>query len=288
MASTAHLARAMHEVIEPINSIAYFAPAMAEAWQRIGLEPLGQGYFGGRAAPLGPVGPSVVTAIFYNFSPTVVGVGIPSAWELATPAQVLAARAEGMQATLELLLDASGVPTDGVTEATELARRAMDGLATAGRPMAAGNADVPPSGLPLGDLWQALTTLREYRGDGHVALLLTEGLSPVEALVLYSGWQDRVSRRFLQATRLWDDEAWQVAVERLRSRGLADAQGSLTAEGTAFRQHLEDRTDEVAAVPWAQLGPDRTRRLWDLLHPIAVAVAAGYPKPGPLALTFPA
>ena len=85
-------------------------------------------------------------------------------------------------------------------------------------------------GWPLADLWQALTTLREYRGDGHVAILTAAGLSPVEALVLYAGWQDDVSARFLQATRLWDDDAWEAAMAGLQARGLADDDG-LTDHG---------------------------------------------------------
>ena len=119
--------------------------------------------------------------------------------------------------------------------------------------------------------------MREHRGDGHVAMLTTSGLSPVEAIVLFSGWQDKVSRRFLQMTRPWDDEAWE-AVWTAGSRRLADADG-LTKAGIAFRQDIEDRTDEAAGAPWEQLGEDDTRRLWQLLQPIAAAVAARFKRP---------
>lgn len=274
MATAAHLARAMHEVVEPTHAIAYFAAESTAAWEALGLEPVAQGYVAGRAAPLGAVGSAPVAAVFFSFNPALIDMGLPHAWDIASPAQVLGARARAMQDCFERLQ----VPTDDVEEATELARRAMDGVFLGGRPLAAANAGVPASGLALADLWQALAVLREYRGDGHVAVLTTAGLSPVEALVLYAGWQDRISRRFLQATRLWDDQAWDAALDGLVARGWADEHG-LTSTGMAFRQDLEDRTDAAAAAPWENLGEGATRRLWDLLRPVAVAVAADYPRP---------
>lgn len=274
MADPVQLARAMHAVIEPLNSIAYFAPEVRDGWTQLGLEPVAQGYFGGRGAPLGPVSPSVLAAAFFNFNPAVVAMGVPSAWDVASPAQMLEARARGMQATLEAL----EVPTGDVAEATALARRAMTGVPTVGRVLAAANAAVPESGAPLADLWQAVHMLREYRGDGHVALLTIEGLDPVEALVLFAHWDARISRRFLQATRGWDDEDWDAATARLADRGLVDEQG-LTESGQRYRDDLERRTDAAAVAPWGRLGEADSRRLWQLLQPMAAAAAAGYPRP---------
>jgi hypothetical protein len=275
-------ARAMHAVLEPINSIAYFAPELASAWERVGLEPRGQGYFAGRAAPFGPTAAGPVAAAFFNFNPRLVEMVVPAVWDVATPEQVLAARAEGLQATLEAL----EVPTDGVAEATELARRAAGAGLGAGRPLAAANLGVEPSGLPLADLWLAVTVLREHRGDGHVALLVASGLSPLESLALYAAWQGRVSRRFLQKTRGWDDEAWQRGLDGLAEGGLVDGE-ELTAEGHGLRDQLEERTDELAIAPWQHLGEDDSRRLWDLLQPIALATAAGFPRPYEVPTRFP-
>lgn len=289
MATPAELARAMHTVIEPFHAIAYFASEWHDAWEGLGLEPVAQGYMAGRAAPLGAVGPGPVSAIFFNFNPALIEMALPAAWSIVSPAQVLGARAEAMQACVERLLADSPEPTpseDEVAEATDLAERAMEGVFLGGRPLAAANARVPRSGLALADVWQAITTLREFRGDGHVALLTTAGLSPVEAIVLYTGWQDQVTRRFLQRSRLWDDEAWEAAVASLRDRGFADDEG-LTNAGLAYRQDIEDRTDEAAGAPWASLGEDDTRRLWALLRPLAAAAAAGYPRPTSVPDTMP-
>ena len=207
---------------------------------------------------------------------------LQACWAVTTPQDVLAARARAMQALYERL----EVPTDGVAEATELARRAMGGVDTAGRPLAAANTAVPASGLPLADLWQALTTLREHRGDGHVALLTTSGLTPVEAVVLFATWQEGISQRFLQASRAIDDDTWEAGRAGLVERGWMDADG-VTVPGAAWRQELENRTDELASAPWEALGDADTRRLFDLLLPMARAAAGAYPRPYELDVTFP-
>lgn len=266
----ARLARTLHGVVELVHTPLYFARDAREAWTDIGLEPMAQGYFAGRAAPLGPVGPEVVTAIFFNFSPVAVGFGLPAAWEAASPAEVLAARAGAMEA----LATRAGVPTDGLAEATELAREAVGHADLVGRPLAAANAAVPSPGTPFADLWQALTVLREHRGDGHVALLTASGLHPVDVLVLYTGWQDQLRRGFYQRTRLWDDQAWGEAEVRLTERGWVDPAGGLTPAGETWRRTLEDDTDRLASAPYAGIGEEGSRRLFELLHPIATALVA--------------
>jgi hypothetical protein len=270
-------ARALHGLVEPLHSTLYFAPDVKEEYETLGLEPLAQGYVAGRAAPFGAVGPGVVTATFFNFNPDLIRLGVPSAWEITTPVEVLAARARG----IERLFTRIDAPTDGLAEATELARTAAAAADLAGRPLAAANADVIPAGSPFADLWQALAVLREHRGDGHVALLVSAELSPVEALVLYAGWQGTVSRRFLQSTRLWDDDAWEAAETSLRDRGLVADDGSLTDDGTELREDLEGFTDELASGPYAALGDDGCLRLFDLLRPLAETLdGAGVYKRG--------
>ncbi|HUG85739.1 MAG TPA: hypothetical protein VMM13_14335 [Euzebya sp.] len=270
------LARAMHGVIEPFHAIAYFAPEVADAFDALGLEPRGQGYVAGRAAPLGAIGPDVAAALFYNFNPALFAHVLPAAWGIASPAAILEARGQAMQAVYERV----GAPTGRLAEATDLARLAVTACATHGRPLAAANRAVHAPGLPFADLWQALTVLREHRGDGHIALLTATDLGPVEALVLYSGWQSRVSRRFLQRTRLWDDAAWTAGVVSLERRGLATEDG-LTGEGLALRESLETDTDRLASGPWTALGEAASLRLFDLLMPLVTALndAQAYPRP---------
>src|SRR5437764_13965265 len=81
-----------HRAIEPLHNHVYFVPETDERLTAIGLRPGRMCYFAGRAAPMGRVGPGVVTATFYNFSPNLVARHIPRAWTLADPEQVVAAR----------------------------------------------------------------------------------------------------------------------------------------------------------------------------------------------------
>jgi hypothetical protein len=273
------LARALFGVFEPIHALLYFAPEPNEAWTALGLDPVTQGYVAGRAAPLGPVGPQVAAAVFFNFNPALFSATLPMTWATAPPDVVLRARAEAMERTFQRI----GVPTGDVGEATELAASAVEAAPVAGRPLAAANLAVPLPGTPLADLWQLLTVLREHRGDGHVAALVVRGHDPVEALALYALWQGRLSRRFLQRTRVWDDATWSTAIAALVGRGWVEGE-ELTEAGRAARDDLEGLTDELAAAPWAAIGPDRSLRLFDLLRPWVEAInaAQGYPRPYPV------
>lgn len=276
MTTPAQLARALHGVIEPLYAIAYFADECTAAYEQLGLEPKGQGYVAGRACVLGAVGPAPTAAIFYNFNPGLIQHALPGAWEITTPEAVLEARATAMEAFFTRVQ----LPTEGRAEATALAAEAGALADCTGRPLAAANAAVAAPGTPYGDLWQALGVLREHRGDGHVALLVAERVGPVEALVLYAGWQEKVSRRFLQRSRLWDDAAWDAAAAALRTRGWLDDSDRLTDEGSTTRERLEGATDELASGPYEALGVARSQQLFALLRPLAVALdeAGAWPR----------
>src|SRR6516165_10171203 len=96
----AGLAREMWHRLEVINAVTYFAPECRDAPERLGLAGFWMGYFGCRAAPLGPVGPGVVEATFFNFHPDRVRRAIPDAWGRAEPGALVAARAEAAGSAL--------------------------------------------------------------------------------------------------------------------------------------------------------------------------------------------
>ncbi|MFE3070807.1 hypothetical protein [Streptomyces sp. NPDC059247] len=144
----------------------------------------------------------------------------------------------------------------------------------AGRPLAAANAELPWTGVPHLDLWQAATVLREHRGDGHVAALLAAGLDPVESLVSFAAVGAAPAPVF--ASRGWTGAAWASARARLTDRGLLAPDGAATEEGRALRAGIERRTDELAATPWDALGPEATARLAELLGgPWLAAIGSG-------------
>jgi hypothetical protein len=274
-------ARAMWSLFERVNSVAYFAPQARAAYESAGLRGYWRGYFAGRAAPLGPVGPGPVTAMFFGFRRSMVERALPDVWQRISPAGALRARLHGARAALGEALGGA-VPASAVGEAAELLRLAAEGADLAGRPLAAANADLPWPEHPLEVLWQAATLLREHRGDGHVAALVTAGLDGVESLV----WRAAVDsdRQLLQPNRGWADDEWEAAVHRLVDRGWLDPDGIPTAVALTARDRIERTTDDLAAAPWRQLGVDRTARLAGLLRPIAAAAGKHLPQPNPVGL----
>src|SRR3954447_25423844 len=99
-----------HRAVEPLHNNVYFAPEHDERLTAVGLRRGRMCYFAGRAAPMGPVGPGVVAATFYNFSPSLVARHIPRAWTLAAPAQIITARCAAAAAPPPRPPRAAGAP----------------------------------------------------------------------------------------------------------------------------------------------------------------------------------
>ena len=93
-------------------------------------------------------------------------------------------------------------------------------------------------------LWQAATILREHRGDGHLAALLTAGLDPAESLVSFAAIGAASVERF--ESRGWSPEEWSAARARLAARGLVDERdGAATDAGRDLRRSVEEATDRL-------------------------------------------
>jgi hypothetical protein len=292
MDDASRAARRMWTLFEPVHVVTYFSAEALSAFTAAGLRGFWRGYFAGRAAPLGRVGPAPVTASFFNFAPPMVARALPGVWELITPEDALAVRSAGAVVALRRLL---GGQEDRAAAAADMLLRATDGLDCAGRVLAAANAALPVNddgdagGEPLARLWLAATLLREHRGDGHFAALVAAGIDGCEALALRTGAANDAgpTREQLAPLRGWTDEEWDQASARLADRGWLDADGRVTPEGAAARQAMEDATDRAAARPWARLGTAATGELEDLLTPIAQACAAELPFPNPVGVPAP-
>ncbi|WP_151774603.1 SCO6745 family protein [Streptomyces abyssomicinicus] len=261
----------MWHLLEPLHAVLYYAPEAFEEAAALGYE-VGErwpAYFAFRAAPLGAVGAVRAASAFYSMSPRMVERYIPAVWETASPAAVLAARSRGVDRAYRSLFG-DRVPGPEMREAAALARCAAEAADLSGRPLAAANAELSWSREPHVQLWQAATVLREHRGDGHVAALMTAGLDPVEALVSFAAI-GAASREVL-GSREWSAREWEEARERLAARGLVAEDGAATEAGRALRERVERETDALAAVPWQALGVDRTARLAELLGEFWVAV----------------
>ncbi|WP_443053623.1 SCO6745 family protein [Streptomyces sp. NBC_00285] len=263
--------RQLWHLLEPLHAVLYYAPEVFEEAAALGYDTKERwpSYFPLRAAPLGPVGAERVASAFYSFSPRMVAEHIDSAWAAADPEAVLAARLRGIDRAYRTIL---GDRVDGpeLAEAAALARRAAESVNTAGRPLAAANAELKWAEAPHLQLWQAATILREHRGDGHLAALLVAGLDPVESLVSFAAIGAASVPRF--ESRGWSPGEWESARDRLAARGLVDERGGATDAGRDLRHRVEHHTDQLAASPWQLLGATETGRLADLLGDFWVAV----------------
>jgi hypothetical protein len=277
-------ARAWWKVIEPIHAVTYFAPESHQALRASGLRGFWMGYFAARVAPVGAVGPSTVSATFFNFHPAMVRRSIPDAWTFADPSTVLAARRTGAAAALRRL-----DPTieDRARALAPRLGRAVDAADGSGRVLFSANRALDGVDEPVEALWQLCTSLREHRGDGHVAALTAAGLNGGQALVLFAVSEDLPTPMFLDS-RGWSADEWEVARRDLEDRGLVDG-SRITAEGAALRRSVEETTDRLAAPPYDELDHQEAADVFDQLLALSGAVATGgeIPYPNPMGLPAP-
>ena len=272
-------ARETWRTLEPVHAMVYFVPEAQQEYAAIGLDSSidrAIGYFPPRAAPMGAVTWPVVQATFFNFSARAVQAGMAGCWDVVTPQQVLDARLRGVDRALTRLC---GDLLDDLDEAVELARRACGGCLPYGRPLYAAHAGLAwPEPAHL-QLWHAITLLREFRGDGHIAALVTEGISGLQAAIMHVAQGDLWSRKPLQASRAYTDQEWDGEVERLVAVGWLTPEETFTDEGRAVRQRVEDLTDRLALPSWEVIGEDGCTRLRELVAPLRAAVVGnkGYP-----------
>ena len=290
--------RDLWKLTEPIHALTYFAPEAAEAFDTVGLRGFWRGYFAGRAAPLGRVGSPAVTALFYGFEPRFVARAVPSVWSLCSPIEALAARQDGAAEALQAVwatttdAEASTEPLDRAFEILECACQVASGDP---RPLGLSNASLPWPSNPYGRLWHATTILREHRGDGHIAALLSNGLGPCEATVLRSACSD-TRLDSIRLVRGWDDDAWDKAGQRLIGRGLLQidqtaSTGTILPDGTTvlatligreLHRSVEELTDVLAAGPFTGLAQDYGE-LESILAPVVAGLQRSsiipYPNP---------
>jgi hypothetical protein len=271
--------RRMWGLFEPIHAVLYFAPTTRTFFEEAGFRGFWRGYFATRAAPLGTVGPAPVIASFYGFAPAMVTRALPDVWTRGTPQAAITARqAAAAHALTAVLSDVDpGVPA----AAADALRAPATAVDLPGRVLGAANAGLPWPTDPVEALWHATTILREHRGDGHIAALLTAGIGGLESLVwkasLFEG-----GRGLLQPARGWTDEEWAATTAALADRGLVTADGAATAAGRALDAEVEDITDRLAAAPWETIGAAATEACAELLRPIAVRAAAYLPPVNPV------
>jgi hypothetical protein len=261
------LARRMWHQLEPVHAVFWYAPEVFEEAAGLGYDVTTRwpSYFAWRLAPFGAAGPRLAASACYSFSPDMVAAHVPAGWAVAAPPRILAAREHAVDRMYRALFG-DLIGSSGLAEAADLARDAALAAGTAGRPLAAANADQPWPDQPHLVLWHAINLLREHRGDGHIAALQAAGLDPCEALVSFAAIGAAPEEVF--ASRGWTAAEWSAARDRLAARGWVDAAGKATDRGRDGRDEIEWRTDRLADAPWRAVGPARARRLAELTGPL--------------------
>jgi hypothetical protein len=265
------MARRMFELVEPIGVIPYSADEPNEAMFALGFTDYWDTYFAGRAAPLGIVPAEVVDALFYNFAPGEVARHIPKVWR-TTPEAALEARQLGCTNALRRIL-ADHVGTPACARAADLLTTAATSAPVAGRPMYAALLSLPVPDEVVARLFHAASLLREYRGDGHIAALMSEDIGGVEAHVLYALGNDIPAEQFGRVHHLPAAQLGAV-IDGMRARGLVAGDGWLTDEGRAVHERVESLTDDLAAKPYESLAGDELDELVAALEPLAALLLA--------------
>ncbi len=279
-----HQARAFWLRYEPIHAVTYFAQESHHAARDAGLKGFWMGYFGFRAAPMGAVSSGLVVATFANFAPQMVRRAIPDAWSFASPDVLVGVRAEAAAQALRRLVPDVDQHAERVNVLLERVHANADPI---GRPLFGANAGLELPDDAVSRLWQLCTALREHRGDIHVSILASEGVSGPEALQLMGAERGYPDDLFIRS-RGWDAEPWEAAFDALAHRGLVTKEG-LTFQGMKLREFIEHRTDELAIVPFLVLSDTERTELAGSLGAAARAIhdSGEIPTVNPIGLTPP-
>ena len=286
----------MWMVAESVHAVTYFAPTCRQSLSDVGLKGFWAGYFAARASPLGAVGAGPVAAAFFNFDPAMVRRKVPTCWDVVDPATLTVRRAEAAAGTLSDICTREA--REALVGALPNLRRAVAGCAGDGRPLTGANRllwpsvetglrrrAVPEAVIGLGEAWQACTTLREHRGDGHVAALLVHGLSGLGAHLLAAGTLG-VPADVLRDSRGWTSPQWAAGIAQLAGRGLLRPDGTATDAGRDLRSRIEAMTDDLAEPAFAALTDEETADLHRALLGCATQIQGSglYPFPNPIGL----
>jgi hypothetical protein len=123
-------------------------------------------------------------------------------------------------------------------------------------------------------LWHAANMLREHRGDGHIAALVSERIGGLEAHVLSALDMDIYPAESFGRIHHLPEALLAQVMDGLRDRGLLDASGRFTAAGRATKDRIESLTDTLAEAPYDGLEPLELEQLLAALEPVSERLQA--------------
>lgn len=281
-------ARRLAAALEPVVGQVYFAPECHANYAALGFDPSpahadgvalpdGPAYFTSRGSLMGKVPGEVVAAAFAVFNPAVVLPAVQLGWTRTDAPTICQARTDGAIAQLQRIL---GDEPDGCRRARDLLERAAAALRPEGRPLFAGVRSQPIPSTAIGALWRYGDMLREYRGDCHTAAWTAADFDAVEISLLSELYWGLPMRTYAR-TRAWSDADFDIATERLQTRGLIDTNG-FTPRGRSARDAVEFATDAPMRAALEAIGDDLDE-LIAILEPwgASIRAAKGYLQSGP-------
>jgi hypothetical protein len=127
---------------------------------------------------------------------------------------------------------------------------------------------------PVARLWHAANTLREHRGDGHIAALVSERIGGTEAHVLSALDMGIYPAESFGRIHHLPRARLAEVLDGLRDRGLLDTSGRLTDAGRATKDRIESLTDSLAEAPYEGLEPFELDQLIASLEPISTRLGS--------------
>lgn len=242
----------------------YWDPVAQQNLERLGV-PGGLGhYVSYRAAPLAAAGTESVVAAFYTIKSELLELALNHAAPHATWHEIHRARDEALLTGITQLAPEIKEPLG--TLAKEL-WAVVDAAPVGGRVLFAAHKQWPRPENQFLSSWHAINALREWRGDTHFALLVTEEIGAVEAGLLHDAWMGYPDKWIPKSRGATEDEI-QKALSNLATRGLADS-SAVNSEGIRYRQWLEDKTDQMCLPIWQGAGEKLVNAFLDIVEPVS-------------------
>lgn len=222
-------------------------------------------YIVNRGAPLCAAGPEALFAAFYTIHRDLVhGAWNHTAQHTTDWHAVSQARDAAVLVGLERLAPEIIEPFGNLAEPLW---EVVDALPASGRVLFAAHKSWPRPEHPALSAWNALNTIREWRGDTHFGILVAEDIGVVEAGLLHDAWMG-YPKEWIPRSRGASDESITEALQTLEARGFV-SNGVVNDAGVAYRQHLEDRTDELNVQAWQLLTESRTNEFLSIVDPVS-------------------
>jgi hypothetical protein len=120
--------------------------------------------------------------------------------------------------------------------------------------------------------------LREHRGDGHIAALVSERIGGTEAHVLSALASGIYPAESFGRIHHLPEACLAEVMTGLRDRDLLDASGRFTDAGRTTKARIESLTDALAEGPYEELEPLELDDLIAVLEPISTRLEASGSK----------